>query len=341
MKLIPEQIIQIKKKIGELEKRVENYNDYYADRNTTGAAKSPGNQYGDFFTEHGLDLEFFKLKKYREIIMGSEFVYERDYETVNCGTKFQYCFVDEPTEIEEGMLADSMIGLASHKGFISSSSKLGEAVLGKQVGSVCIYKGVEDFQVIRITGIESNRYNYVNFIRSIPYNIRKCKQSRMEMIMEKEENPDCYLRRKEITVSQLELLKEELERITNCINVKNITKIKRRISEIKGYLKNREIAETCLDGTIGVGTKFKITFLNRDGSMITKELEMINVALGDELDSDYVERISRLGVAIYGLREGDTFSYNFKGVGNVSGYVHDIQTQKLNKASEKNIQYIK
>lgn len=341
MKLIPEQVARIKKKITKLEEKVGAYSAYYADRNTAGAAKSPGNQYGDFFTEHGLDLENDRLRNYRTTISSNEFMYDREYDRIACGTKFKYCFVDEPEEVEEGMLAYTMTGLSSHEGFISYSSKLGEAVYGHEVGDVCIYQADDDFQVIRIVEIEKNRQNYVNFIRSVPYKKRRSWRERCEISDEIKNSPIEHEKRKYITTSQRELLREELERIASCLKSSNLESSKRRIAEIKNYLNNRRIATPCFDGSIEVGVKFKVTLMNKDGSTVTKSLEMINVALGDELDCDYVERISLLGTAIYGLREGDEFTYFAKGIGHVSGYVHDIEIRKVKNSSVENIQYVK
>lgn len=340
MKLIPEQVANIKKEIVELEKKIGNYAAYYADRNTAGAAKSPGNQYGDFFTEHGLDLENDKLRNHRAILSNNEFMYDRNYEQISCGTKFKYCFIDEPSNVEEGIIAYTMAGLSSYEGFISYSSNLSKAVYGHKTGDVCVFKGADDLQVIRILDIEKNQENYVNFIRSVPYNKRRSWRERCEIKEEINNYSNEYQKRKNITVSQRELLKEELERIASCLKNENLITSKRRIAEIKNYLNNRRVATPYFDGSIDVGVRFKVTLMNKDGSTVTKCLEMINVALGDELDCDYIERISSLGSVVYGLRDGDEFTYFVKGIGNVSGYVHDIQTRKINEDLIKN-QYVK
>ena len=56
---------------------------------------------------------------------------------------------------------------------------------------------------------------------------------------------------------------------------------------------------------------------------------MINLAVSDELDSEYVERITPLGMAVLGLKDGDEFKY-FTKHGWVTGYVYDIQNVKEN-----------
>lgn len=341
MILIPEQVMRINKKIGQLEKSLSSYAGYYADKNAVGAGNSPRSQIGDVFTEHNLALENEKLDRYRDVLKNNDFLYNRNYDNIGVGTKFNYCFEEAPEEIEEGVLADSMIGLSSHEGFISSASTLGEAVLGKKIGDVCIFYAADDFQAIRIVDIVNNPKKYVNFIRRIPYGSRRTDLSRVELADERKNNPLEYTKRKNITLSQREMLMNELERISACINVNNADKLKRRAAEIKGYLKTRKLAEPVLDDSIGVGTKFTVMFVNKDGSETVKELEMINVALSDELDSDYVERISSLGMAVFGLKEGEEFTLRVNGVGKISGYVYNIKNEKVDTNTVKTSQYLR
>ena len=47
-------------------------------------------------------------------------------------------------------------------------------------------------------------------------------------------------------------------------------------------------------------------FFNGNG-IETKHVEMINQAVSDELDSEYIERISPLGSQIFGLRKDEKF----------------------------------
>ena len=70
----------------------------------------------------------------------------------------------------------------------------------------------------------------------------------------------------------------------------------------------RDVAKPLDDGTIGVGTRFELKY-NKDGQIETLTGEMINQAVSDEVDTDYVERISPLGQQIYGLRAGDPFTF--------------------------------
>jgi len=77
---------------------------------------------------------------------------------------------------------------------------------------------------------------------------------------------------------------------------------------VKRLLNEAKLAPKTTDGTIGVGTKFEIK-INRDGVIETRQAEMINQAISDELDCDYIERISPLGYQLFGLRTGDSFSF--------------------------------
>lgn len=336
MVLIPEQIVRIKKKIEMLEKKNTENAAYYADRNTAGAAKSPNNQVGDMFTEYNLALNDISLKDYREVIQKNAFLYKRDYDRIVCGTRFKYCFVDEPEEIEEGILADTMVGLSSHDGFISINSKLGQAVYDKKDGDVCIYQGAEDFQVIRIVGIDKEKSNYVNFIRDSRSSDRKCVLWKRYAAVKKGEDPEFLATYNCITKSQRELLALEINRLVNILDKNNFNSVKRRIALIKTYLRNREVIDDASCNSIDVGTKFKVKLMMKDGREEIKELEMINLALGDELDCDYVERSSSLGMALFGLTEGEEFVYYAGKLGNISGYVYDLHTEK-----KDNIQYVR
>ena len=77
---------------------------------------------------------------------------------------------------------------------------------------------------------------------------------------------------------------------------------------VKKILKESKVAKQLDDGTIGVGTRFELRY-NKDGKIETLTGEMINQAVSDEVDTDYVERISPLGQQIYGLRVGDPFTF--------------------------------
>ena len=108
-----------------------------------------------------------------------------------------------------------------------------------------------------------------------------------------------------ISLSQRLLLLIEAERLSKFGKDRNAVN---RMTVVKKLLKESKVAKPLDDGTIGVGTKFELRY-NKDGKIETLTGEMINQAVSDEVDTDYVERISPLGQQIYGLRVGDPFTF--------------------------------
>ena len=104
-----------------------------------------------------------------------------------------------------------------------------------------------------------------------------------------------------------------------------------RIGMIDKLLKTLVIATPPRDNTIGVGSKVTITmFMN--GEVQSKRVEVINHAVSYELNTDYVEAISPLGVKIMGLSNGEKFTYF-----NSEGIVTDIDNTIEDKYSYQKI----
>ena len=108
-----------------------------------------------------------------------------------------------------------------------------------------------------------------------------------------------------ISLSQRLILLIEADRIGKKGNDRSAIN---RMTVVKRLLNEAKLAPKTTDGTIGVGTKFEIK-INRDGVIETRQAEMINQAISDELDCDYIERISPLGYQLFGLRTGDSFTF--------------------------------
>ena len=75
----------------------------------------------------------------------------------------------------------------------------------------------------------------------------------------------------------------------------------------------------------------KVTIaISRDGEELqTRTYEMINEAVSDEVESEYLERISPLGSKVYGLKVGDTFTIR-ENRKTYKGVVVSIEEQKTN-----------
>lgn len=219
---------------------------------------------------------------------------------------------------------------------------LGQSIIGKPEGAKFAYDVITgtmpwDKNHVSgvITSIKKDPKDYTNFIRDKDKRERigkKYKNRRHELLIadtpEAIEELESY---QAISASQRLLLLIEAERLTRKTDRSAIN----RMTVVKKLLKDAKVCEST-DGTIGVGTKFEIK-INRDGVIETKTAEMINQAVSDEIDSDYVERISPLGYQLYGLRVGDPFTYR-EGNKTYQGAVSAI-SQPQPKTEELGYQY--
>ena len=130
-----------------------------------------------------------------------------------------------------------------------------------------------------------------------------------------------------ITKSQRELLRIEAERIAR--EPKTPSTIQ-RLAVIKKILASAPVVtESKPDGKVSLGEKVTIA-ISRDGEELqTRTYEMINEAVSDEVESEYLERISPLGSKVYGLKVGDTFTIR-ENRKTYKGVVVGIEEQKTN-----------
>lgn len=336
MLLVPEQVKGIIEAIRKIEGKKENYKNYLLQRDDVTLF---GKGAGDLIVEDNYAIDIMQKNKYEAMLKSGQFLYNRCLDHIDIGTSFKYCFVNEPDVIEEGMLVESLDGISANDGYISVNSPFGKKIYKALEGDIINCEGPSGIEVLRIVEIDKNKDNYINFIRSVPYRNRRGIKSKKANV-ELRNNPSEYERRLDITSSQEKLLMEELSRIAANINSENKRLVQCRVSLIMSHLKNREIARPWYGDTIGIGTKFSVKLFGRFGEK-TKNLEMINLAVSDELDSEYVERISPLGMAVLGLKNGDEFKY-FTKRGWVTGYVYDIQNVKANDENlDEKRRYIK
>ena len=64
-----------------------------------------------------------------------------------------------------------------------------------------------------------------------------------------------------------------------------------------------------------------------------KTVEIINKAVSDELDGEYVERISSLGSAIFGCQKGEKFMYRLDNRRNryIRGIVQEVHNNEITR----------
>lgn len=340
MILIPEQISCLRSQIKTTKENIRSYNDYLSSKDITSGDYSSRAFIGDSVLDDQYSLE---RKKYRDAMYALEhadYKSDRSTDVIDIGTKFTVEF-DGDFERDELLLVEGADGLtiSVNDGFISLSSLLGQNVIGKKEGdcfSYTVITGRMPSDKRRVSGtiktINKDPKAYASFIREKRKNdrISKIYKARRHELLtsntpEAIEELESY---NTISLSQRMLLLIEAERLSKYgkdrAAINRMTVVKKLLSEAK-------VAKPKDDGTIGVGTKFELKY-NKDGEIQTITAEMINQAVTEEIDTDYVERVSPLGQQIFGLRVGDLFTFrdgNKVYKGSVAAVMNPAQEQEL------------
>ena len=340
MILIPEQISCLRSQIKTTKENIRSYNDYLSSKDITSGDYSSRAFIGDSVLDDQYNLE---RKKYRDAMYALEhadYKSDRSTDVIDIGTKFTVEF-DGDFERDELLLVEGADGLtiSVNDGFISLSSLLGQNVIGKKEGdrfSYTVITGRMHSDKRHISGtiktINKDPKAYASFIREKRKNdrISKIYKARRHELLTSDtpeaiEELESY---NTISLSQRMLLLIEAERLSKYgkdrAAINRMTVVKKLLSEAK-------VAKPKDDGTIGVGTKFELKY-NKDGEIQTITAEMINQAVTEEIDTDYVERVSPLGQQIFGLRVGDPFTFrdgNKVYKGSVAAVMNPAQEQEL------------
>ena len=340
MILIPEQISCLRSQIKTTKENIRSYNDYLSSKDITSSDYSSRAFIGDSVLDDQYSLE---RKKYRDAMYALEhadYKSDRSTDVIDIGTKFTVEF-DGDFERDELLLVEGADGLtiSVNDGFISLSSLLGQNVIGKKEGdcfSYTVITGRMPSDKRRVSGtiktINKDPKAYASFIREKRKNdrISKIYKARRHELLTSDtpeaiEELESY---NTISLSQRMLLLIEAERLSKYgkdrAAINRMTVVKKLLSESK-------VAKPKDDGTIGVGTKFELKY-NKDGEIQTITAEMINQAVTEEIDTDYVERVSPLGQQIFGLRVGDPFTFrdgNKVYKGSVAAVMNPAQEQEL------------
>lgn len=347
MHLIPEQVRNIQEQIRRAQEEKNTYERYISERNLESIGESSrvrGNR--DNYTETSYNITIDNLKELEKTIRTAQLVKKPITEHIDLGTKFVIKF-DDVDEEENYTLAERKIGLQLHEGYITIESEIGKLLMGKTVGEEIYNKN--NSPIGKIIEIKTSPEDYIQYIRNKPRSIRICRAEyrRLHQLnLEKETSKTAkkeYEKSKEITESQKELLEIEAERIIYQLKhstVENKNYLQLRLGQIKKYLKELKVATPPTDNTIGIGTHFSIIMETPNQPKIIRRVELVNRALGDELDSDYIERLSVLGTAAYGKKEKDEFIIQ-KGTTKIKCEVFDIDNEKDNKKTNDPIAYQK
>lgn len=144
-----------------------------------------------------------------------------------------------------------------------------------------------------------------------------------------------------ITLSQYHLLREESNRLAMAVSrVKSFNKNHIDISNedylytsstplytkcgiINRFLKDVSFVNPVTQDRVEAGSGVSLKF-EKNGTITEKRVEVINQAMSTELNTDYIELISTLGLAISGKKNGNTFTYMDCDRKYVNGIVYDI-----------------
>ncbi len=256
MILIPEQVKALRKEILRLEEKKRDYESYLKD-----CEKSSMDLGFLKYTDTTKEVDDYNaicksLDIYKRTLRENEFMTLNNSDTIECGSEFTV-FYDDTSEYESYTLVQNSIGLTRtnincDNGYISIDSDIGKAVLGKRKDDDFSYivslPGKKS--AITVTGkifdVVRQDSHSIHFITSRSKSARISKKQR---ILRKkayaENNREELEKRKEITISQFNLLKEERERLLyflpklkryeNKIMIGSIISLETQKGEVKKY----------------------------------------------------------------------------------------------------------
>lgn len=327
MRLIPEQIKYLRERKQELEAKRRDYKEYLQTRDRTGYDNIGLPQFGNFASDMEYRAYFEELKEIDRTLETSEFIRERNYEFIDIGTLFTVRFDGEDSEnillVERGISS-------KETRMVSTESDLGKAVIGHKPGESLTYKVSATGRTISITieDIKKLKSDYEQFIHiNGTSSDRMSKRVKKDLKELRENDQEEYKRRHMITPSQAILAKEELGKIRR--GSKDPSDITRR-TYLSKVTKEENITMPPEDDTIGIGSHVELLIQDEEGNIKEMSFELINFAISTELSSHYVERITTLGNAIFGLRENDTFSVIRKNKPRLKGIIKSVDNSYNN-----------
>lgn len=324
MRLIPEQVVGLRRAILEKRRSLDGYKDYLEDNRTTSIDDINRLRIGDSFTETGFSLDRSDYNRYTDILENAEIVDSPCLDYVDVGTKFIVVYDGEDEETTLTLVETAQF-INSFNGFVSVDSPLGNALKGHKDGDHCSFK-VGDRRIgFTIKAIDRNMDNYLRTINSVQKCDRRCRASLKE-VKEAIESGD-ILRQEELkalTHSQTVLLKSEYDRLRRDAMTNKSNSVVARMSNIKRLLETRRVVgPNPNSNTIDVGSIFSVKLTSSKGDLSFENVELVNCAVSDEYSFEYIERIGAIGQAVRGLSEGDSFKVR---IGNVhyTGVVYNI-----------------
>lgn len=270
-----------------------------------------------------------RISEIRQIIRSNDLLKKRTVDHIEVGTKFTFKVFGE--ERKEALLVEKEYDIL--KGttplLISKDSPLGQMLLGKSAHGI-LEKKLENGNSIAwgiVEEIKKDKKDYVHYIREKEFYDRMSKEEkriRRKLLKTRSTSSHAakeWERRELITESQLSLLQEEARRLLAKDKMNPVEK--GRLKQTKKLLATAKTAPLPEDDRIGLGSQFSVTITTSEGSK-TMRLECIERAVSEELSDEFMERISPMGMRVFGLKEKETFQYLSSSLGLISGTVFDI-----------------
>lgn len=304
MILIPEQVKSLRDRARYLRRQIEEKSNNYGERDRVFYENIGMPTYGEYQEDALMHNMIKELETIQFYLRTSQFLVERDLEKLSIGTGFYMDFGDE---VRRALLVeDGTIGYGEYP-LVSLQSDFGKAAQGHKDGDTVNYKSQASNQMIqmRIAEIDRVRENYVYYINEVPYNRRTSEVAEKELNKLKRTDREEYTRRHQITSSQKELAEEELKRVSRSSN-KTPHDIRRRTFLTQQIRDNKQTVYP-EENKIGLSSIVELELKDEFGNTHIRTGEMINRAISTELAPHYIERITPLGLAIFGLEKDATF----------------------------------
>ena len=308
MRLVPEQVVGLRKAIIEKRKSLDGYRDYLEDNRTTSLDDINRLRIGDSVTENGFNMDRDDYRRYTDILEDAEIIDKPCFDHVDVGTKFVVTYDGENEDIFLTLVETAQF-ISSFNGFVSVESPLGKAAFGKKEGDHCFFK-VGDRRIgFTIKAIDKDMNNYLRPINSVKMGDRRCRAAEKEV---KEAIQSGNVVRQEelraLTHSQVVLLNTEYSRLRAEYTRTKDNGLAIRMANIKRALETRKVTgPNANSDCIGIGSLFSVKLVSGNDEIVLENVELVNCAVSDEYSFEYVERIGAIGFAVDGLREGESF----------------------------------
>lgn len=316
MKLFPEQVKSLREERRNIYEKMNSFKETYVTRE-----HSDVDNLNAMVSDYNDDVAYAKntnrLDEINFILSTSDYVTERNCAYIDYGTKFD--FRDE-FGTETKMLVEPV---ATDISFLSIDSPLGKSIKGAKSGEkVSFVLGNGFKQDAFITKIYQDVSDYEHFIRETPISYR-VKPELLNEIMIAAKNSKGIENWHSLSRSQVCLLKEKSRRLAKAETDEY------ELRELSRFLE-LPVADLPDNSSIGVGSYVTIELVNKDGETFSKSFEFINIARSSEIESEYVEKGSTLGQAIFGLHPGDSFILDSR----TTGYIVTVDNE-YNKTMKK------